>query len=396
MSRFKFILPFLCLLVSFSAKTVAQDFISELRVGPARLLTSGKAVFKNSLPPGSADDYYRGNASVARYGTTGALLLSRGGSILLRDPQSPRYASIWGEYYGDSVGSWSYYNDRGVIQTTQSPTYIPGGANPMRAKSYWTLLLTPALDISGTLPGEFRYRALDHIWAETTSTLAAAVGSTTDGRSEFDGSMVWSPAGGRYTADLVVTVRFGTDGTVTGGLNKYDEYANRYPPAYIAARQLDLDVLVAPTSLDMDGRQSIRIRKTGSGPGTRLEQGWTYNKWIESSAVYIKDDIKGTSTSAAISWGNGESILQGVPRYSYSSWKTLSFRLPDIQLPTSPSTTIKISGVSSNFSTSMRDRVVGKVKFPDRDVTSNPGLGNGIDFSVRLENLKLLPPVAVP
>ena len=370
-----------------------------MRVGPvARLLTSGKAVFKMSLPPGSPDDYYRGGAGVTRYGTTGAILFSRNGSILLRDPQSPRYANTGAEYYGNSVGSWSYFNNRGVIQTTQDPTY-PGpvtAGSPMRARGIWTLLLTPAPNISGTLPGEFRYRALDHLWAETTTNLAAAGGSTTDGRGEFNGSMVWYPFGGRYTADLVVTVKYGTDGVVTGGLNKYDEYAKRYPPAYIAARQLDLDVLVAPTPLDMDGRQSIKIRKAGIGPGTPLQQGWTYNKWIESSTVYLKDDIKGTSTTAAISWGNGETIVQGVSPYRHNSWKTLSFTLPNIELPTSPSTTITISGVSSNFSTALRDRVVGKVKFPDLDVTSNPGLGNGIDFSVRLENVKLLPPVSAP
>ena len=389
----------LWLLTGINARGNGQDFRSELIIPPnGRVFTTGSAVLKMSLSSPSNQDLYRGAGSAMRFNSAGLDVANRSGYMIFRDPQSPRYSGWGGKVYSDSIGRSWYQNDRGVPSSGSDPNLVLGSAI-LRGDGGGSINLIAAPQISGTQPGEFRYQALDRAIAHSTSILASAGNYVQDGRGTYTGSIVWNPprtATGftRYRADLIVSVRFGTDGIVTGGLNPIASPGGSNPPAYVSARQLDLDVLVAPTALDMDGRQSIRIRKTGVGPATPLETGWTNNQWLQSSTVHLKDDIKATSSTATIPWGNGNTILQGNRLINTWQASPTVYRLSGIELPANASTTIQIRAVTSNFSTASRHRVVGRVRFPalPTEAPNHPQLGNGVDFSVRLDKFEVVTP----
>lgn len=380
----------------------AQDFQTQWNVptggsvrasGTATLIMSLSPItYPDYIDPRSTHDYYRGAGGATRYNSVGMDIASQSQYMIFRDPQSPRNSSWLGQVFSDSVG-WSWYtNDRGT-QTSGADANFVRGSVGLRAAGGGSIKLVPASQLAGTPPGVFRYQALDTAYVVATGTSTSGSSYVQDGRATYSGSIVWSPpltqsGYARYTADLVVSIRFGIDGIVTGGLNQIPPNGGLPTPAYTAARQLDLDVLVAPTVIDMDGRQSIKVRKTGQGPGTFPGSGWTYSQLHQTSTVFLKDDTKGTSSTAAINWGNSIKIMQQTAAPYRWPVAATEYRLRGIELPAAQSTPIRISCVTSNASVAARERVAGEVRFPDL-----PGLrGNGIDFSVRLDNLRPVTP----
>lgn len=399
----RFILAAFCLLLFNSGRANSQQIWNPPQGG--KITTSINGDIKDSVP---GVDQYRAIASVSRQNSSGAVLASASSYFEFADP-SQRKASYWGSGINQlTFGSRSHANRRGIISETISNPFIYG-TSPLLATTGGSLKVELGPQMTGTTPGEVRFRTLDTCQMRSDFLPSSVSDYLESGRVVYSGYLKWEPPINHfgfvpydtYTADLEVELKFGHDGIIDGGPDV----------KWAMARAVDLDVVTDPVNKFVDfsnitgsgsfgytyrdGDQSIRIRRQGGSPPKPLESGWTVNPAWPTSYVTMQNKRTGLLTTQTINWGNR--TANSTPTTNYvNTWpgKGLLFTIPNITLLPKPSTVFEIKAVTSNWSSASRNLSLGKTRFPadksDPAPIGNlpPYLGNGVEVRVNLRNLR--------